>query len=299
MALYFAYGSNLDQQDFERWCEERGHGYGLLDDVVGPAVLDDWALVFGRESKRKGGGVLDIWPRLGHQVPGVVFEVDKEALAALDKKEGHPNHYVRREVVVEHAGRELKCITYVGTPPGTRLFVPTASYLDIVRLGYDRFGLDPAPLELAASDHVSGVPAAFTGDLFVYGSLMVGERLHHYIEELGPKSITPASVTGRLYDLGTFPGLSLEGDATIRGERLRFDDIDRALRVLDGVEGYYGRGAKNNLYQRKVVELTDDPASGDPLPGPGRAWTYVYVGPDEGVPIPSGDWRRWRVQDGR
>jgi gamma-glutamylcyclotransferase (GGCT)/AIG2-like uncharacterized protein YtfP len=288
MALYFAYGSNLEQQDFERWCEKRGHGYGLLDDVVGPAVLDDWALVFGRDGMGRGGGVLDLWPRKGYRVPGVVFEVDRVALAALDKKEGHPNHYERRQVVVEVAGRELECITYVGARAGTKHLAPSASYLDIVRLGYERFGLDTEPLELAARAHLTGTLEAQTPDLFVYGTLQVGERLHHYIEGLGPTATTASSVKGRLFDLGSYPGLSLDGDATISGERLRFEDIHAALTVLDEVEGCYGPGAANNLYKRKVVELSDGPA-----------WTYVYVGPDEGVPIPSGDWRRWRANDGR
>lgn len=286
-AHYFAYGSNLERTDFERWCEEKGFRSGLLDDVIGQAVLDDWALVFGRHGKSRGGGVLDLWPKRGYRVPGVVFEVDDETFAALDRKEGHPHTYARREVVVDLGGRDVVCQTYVGAVPGTKHLAPSPVYLDIVRLGYERHGLDPTPLEHAAAAHREGL-APVTGDLFVYGTLLEGERLHSYVADLAPIAITPATVRGRLFDLGNYPGLSLDGDVQVRGERVQFRDIDTALKVLDEVEGFYGRGAAGNLYERRVVELDGAPA-----------WTYVYVGPDDGVPIPRGDWRRWRGHDGR
>lgn len=285
--LYFAYGSNLEYQDFDRWCLRHGHASGLLEDVVGPAALDDWALVFGRWSTSRGGGVLDLRPRPGFRVPGVVFEIDEEALAALDQKEGHPLHYERREVIVDMGGKDLVCQVYVGDTTSATHYAPSATYLDVVRYGYQRFGLDTAALEAAARAHEQGLAAAIDS-LFVYGSLLVGERLHHYVRDLAPLSIEPASIRGRLFDLGSYPGLMLDGGALVRGERVRFGDIAAALTILDEVEGFHGRGARDNLYERRVVELEAGPA-----------WTYLYAGPDEGVPIPSGEWRRWRGQDGR
>jgi gamma-glutamylcyclotransferase (GGCT)/AIG2-like uncharacterized protein YtfP len=285
--LYFAYGSNLERDDFDRWCERHGHASGLLDDVVGPAALDDWALVFGRMSRSRGGGVLDLRPRPGFRTPGVVFDIEDEALAALDQKEGHPHAYERREVVVDMGGKDLECVTYIGDTSSLTHHVPSATYLDIVRYGYQRFGLDTAALEAAARAHEVGLVAAIDS-LFVYGSLLVGERLHHYVSELGPLSIEPATIRGRLFDLGSYPGLMLDGGALVRGERVRFADISKALTILDEVEGFHGRNVRDNLYERRVVDLDGGPA-----------WTYLYAGPDEGVPIPSGEWRRWRGQDGR
>lgn len=283
--LYFGYGSNLDRDDFERWCEVNGFDDGLLDEVLGPAVLYDWALVFGRHSKGRGGGVLDIWPRLGHGVPGVVFEVDDEALDALDQKEGHPSAYERREVVVELGGRDLRCLTYVVRERSTRHFEPATAYLDLVRRGYDRHGLDPAPLEAAALGHRTGAlgPPASSA-LFVYGSLMQGEALAGHIEALAPVSVSPASLRGRLFELGSYPGLALDGVSTVMGERVVFQDVGAALERLDHVEGFYGHGEADNLYTRRLVDIGGEPT-----------WVYVYAGRDEGAPIPHGDWRRWRL----
>lgn len=285
--LYFAYGSNLERDDLDRWCQRHGHSTGLLEDVVGPASLDDWALVFGRMSRSRGGGVLDLRPRPGFRVPGVVFDIDEDALAALDEKEGHPHAYERREVIVDMGGKDLVCETYIGDTTSLTHHAPSATYLDVVRFGYQRFGLDTAALEAAARAREVGLIAAIDS-LFVYGSLLVGERLHHYVVEQGALSIEPATLRGRLFDLGSYPGLALDGGALVRGECVRFGDISKALTVLDEVEGFHGRGARDNLYERRVVELESGPA-----------WTYVYAGPDEGVPIPSGEWRRWRGQDGR
>jgi len=284
--LYFGYGSNLEHDDFERWCESHGFGDGHLDDVVGVAALNDWALVFGRHSVYRGGGVLDVWPRLGHAVPGVLFGVDKEGFAALAAKEGAPSVYRREKVIVEYAGRDIEAWTYVVASPLKKVYSPAVGYLDIVRLGYERHGLDGAVLEAAAAGARAGVVGPpVSSSLFVYGTLLSGERLNSYIDELNPVSVEPATLTGRLFDLGTYPGLALDGDVAVQGERITFRDISEALRVLDRVEGFEGSGHRHNLYVRRLVTIGGEPT-----------WTYLYVGGDEGIPIPHGDWRRWRTR---
>lgn len=284
--LYFGYGSNLERDDFERWCERKEFGDGHLDDVVGVAALNDWALVFGRFSRGRNGGVLDVWPRLGYAVPGVLFEVDEEGFEALDAKEGAPAVYRREKVIVEYAGRDVEAWTYVVASPSQKVYAPALGYVDIVRLGYERYGLDGAVLEAAAKGAREGVIGPpVSASLFVYGTLQGGERLSNYIDELKPVSITLATLTGRLFDLGTYPGLALDGDVAIQGECLTFRDISEALRVLDRVEGFEGYGERNNLYVRRLVTIGGEPT-----------WTYLYVGGDEGIPIPHGDWQRWRTR---
>jgi len=284
--LYFGYGSNLERDDFDRWCERHDFGDGHLDDVVGVAALLDWALVFGRHSRSRGGGVLDVWPRRGHAVPGVLFEVDAEGFGALDAKEGAPHAYKREKVVVEHNGRDVEAWTYVVAQSNRTLYAPALGYLDVVRLGYQRHGLDTAVLEAAGAggrEGVVGLPVS--ASLFVYGTLLSGERLSSHIDELRPISVKPATLTARLFDLGQYPGLTLDGDVPVQGECVTFRDIDEALSILDRVEGFGGFGQRHNLYERRLVSIDGVPT-----------WTYLYVGDDEGTPIPHGDWRRWRTR---
>ena len=75
--LYFAYGSNLNINDFEQWCLSRGYPAGLLT-PVGRASLRDFELSFGYHSSSREGGVLDIREGRGRLVPGVIFEVAVE-----------------------------------------------------------------------------------------------------------------------------------------------------------------------------------------------------------------------------
>jgi hypothetical protein len=97
--LYFAYGSNLNQQDFDDWCSRRGFSKGLLR-FHSKANLPDFDLAFSYRSATRNGGVLDIKPRTGQLVPGVLFEIDDEGWDALDAKEGAPSVYKRFTVQV-------------------------------------------------------------------------------------------------------------------------------------------------------------------------------------------------------
>ncbi|GAB6936033.1 gamma-glutamylcyclotransferase [Calditerricola yamamurae] len=90
MALYFAYGSCMNQADLAR-SEPRAV-------YVGPAVLRNFRLAFSRYSFSRGGGVADIVRALGEWVEGVLYEVPDFEL--LDRREGAPLFYRRRRVRV-------------------------------------------------------------------------------------------------------------------------------------------------------------------------------------------------------
>ena len=98
--LYFGYGSNLDHEDWSGWCEDRDlDPSGLVE--LGPAWLPDFDMKFHYYSNGREGGAADVvYAGPGHAVPGALFEMDEKAHKAMDRKEGHPNYYERRDVNV-------------------------------------------------------------------------------------------------------------------------------------------------------------------------------------------------------
>lgn len=112
--------------------------------------------------------------------------------------------------------------------------------------------------------------------LFTYGTLMRGFRLHHLLDGRA-LLVGPGQVTGRIIDLGSYPGAVADRDGALRGEVYRVTEPALWSR-LDSVEG-------PQYHRREVAVRTED----------GRemaAWIYWYIGPlDRGVPIPGGDYR--------
>lgn len=149
---YFAYGSNLDADDLRGYCERHGYPPDLLARRVGVGVLADHELAFGRYSRARMGGVLDLWPREGAEVHGVLFEVDERVIAMLDAKEGHPHAYSRTSVRVRIEGREVEALAYLSRAEVPRLVRPSAAYASIVRRGYQTHGLPLAPLDRALAE---------------------------------------------------------------------------------------------------------------------------------------------------
>jgi gamma-glutamylcyclotransferase (GGCT)/AIG2-like uncharacterized protein YtfP len=122
--------------------------------------------------------------------------------------------------------------------------------------------------------------------VFVYGTLKRGFSRFR----LAPlvrlrRRVEPAELPGTLYDLGTYPGLRLEGEGNVYGEIHLFSDIEQALRVLDMVEGY--REGRPSLFQRVLVEARDRRGRRRPC------WAYVYAKPvDDSRRLVSGLWDR-------
>jgi len=131
---YLAYGSNLNVTQMEMRCPTAR--------ILGTAVLRDWRLAF-RGSK--AGAYLTIEPHTGEEVPVAVWEVQEEDVRQLDRYEGWPALYEKRELWVTYRGiatnqrRTVQAFAYVMTgnrPAG----VPSNSYVRTCMEGYDYFG---------------------------------------------------------------------------------------------------------------------------------------------------------------
>ena len=98
--------------------------------------------------------------------------------------------------------------------------------------------------------------------MFVYGTLKEGRPLDRSLFAETRKSVREAAITGKIYNLGSYPGIRLEGDEEVHGEvhEFRAKDMATILSIMDSIEGYReGRDEKQNLYNRRsVTAVTKD-----------------------------------------
>jgi len=288
--LVFAFGSNLDPASWQAYCRARG---GDPDDLAfqGRAWLPDHRLRYHYRSARNRGGALDVVPWVGDAVAGALFRVRGEGWALLDHKEGHPARYAREPVwVVDDRGRPRRAWTYRVTE-GRRegsFVAPTALYAARVRRGLRASGHGDAALAVADAA-AQGRPRPLVEGVFVYGTLLRGERAADRIARHRPAAVVPARVRGRLLDLGAYPGLDAAADADgpgAHGELVRFTDVRAALATLDPYEDFRAHGDPANLYHRMVVVAE----TGDGARVP--AWGYALARPPADAPVVAGG--RWR-----
>jgi gamma-glutamylcyclotransferase (GGCT)/AIG2-like uncharacterized protein YtfP len=120
--------------------------------------------------------------------------------------------------------------------------------------------------------------------IFVYGSLMRGLDLHHYMRTGTFEG--EGSTEGTLVSLGRYPGL-VDGPGRVRGELYSFPDLAAALDVLDDLEEYDAADPEDSLYLRVARPVKRD----DGIVA--IAWLYRYNGATAGhVRVAGGDWRR-------
>jgi len=282
LVLYFAYGSNLDADNWTLWCERRGYEPASLE-PLGPAWLPDHELAFHYESRLRGGGALNILPRHRTTIPGALFRVhDWEG---LDAKEGVAGEYYRRVPVtaLTSDGRAHAAITYRVCDRRVGDFVaPGPEYREMVIRGLSRFGHSSDGFLAAAS----GTPAPATPSaIFTYGTLMRGERSHDLLAPWVRRSLGTAQVTGAsLVHIDWYPGLVLSDQGMVHGEVYELESIDTTLQELDAYEDFFGYERDDSLYRRSLVVAATST-------GPRLAWTYVYLGDASAFPsISSGRW---------
>lgn len=140
MENYFAYGSNMNQVDLDKWCEEKGYPKIRFQSWQ-RAVLDGYKLDFTHYSGRRKGGTADVTCP-GEFVEGVLFEASEEVMRLLDEKEGKEAGVSKRisvKVKLED-GKETKAITYQVCNPEP-FQAPHRDYLRVIIDGARVYGL--------------------------------------------------------------------------------------------------------------------------------------------------------------
>ena len=108
---YFAYGSNIDEDQMLSRCP-----YSMK---VYKGFLKGHKLFASHNSKYWKGGVFSIKEQENSMVYGIIYEITPEDLENLDRYEGYPTVYDRKEmeidVLVGKNGKKktLNCITYI------------------------------------------------------------------------------------------------------------------------------------------------------------------------------------------
>lgn len=281
--LYFAYGSNLDADNWEAWCASRGYDAASIA-PLGPAWLPDHELAFHYRSRLRSGGALDLRERLGSTIAGALFRVhDWEG---LDAKEGVSGGYYRRiEVTALTAdGHAHRATTYrvCDQRVSSDFIAPEPEYCEAVMRGLSRFGHSPEGF-LSAARGETGDPMPST--IFAYGTLMSGQARHDLLASKIRRSHGAAHVTGAsLIEIDWYPGLVLSDGGMVHGELYEVDDIAATLGELDDYEDFLGYEGHDSLYRRSLVRAVTPVVST-------LAWTYVYLGEPAGARrVPEGRW---------
>lgn len=134
--LYLAYGSNLNIVQMIIRCPDAK--------FYGTAEINDYELLF---KGSKTGAYLTIERRKGSNVPVGVWAVTERDINALDRYEGFPAFYYKKEFRQQIWGRDSEdlgvrdCFAYI-MHEDRRIGIPSPVYINTCREGYKDFGFD-------------------------------------------------------------------------------------------------------------------------------------------------------------
>ena len=133
---YIAYGSNLNVKQMKMRCP------GAT--IIGTTKLKDYELLF---KGSKTGSYLTIEKKEGSTVPVVIWGVSESDEKSLDRYEGYPIFYYKKEMKLQYKGirtgkrRTVNAFVYImheENPVG----VPSIYYMKTCIDGYDTFYFD-------------------------------------------------------------------------------------------------------------------------------------------------------------
>ena len=133
---YIAYGSNLNIPQMRMRCPGAR--------IIGTSVIEDYQLLF---KGSKTGSYLTIEPMEGSEVPVVIWEVTETDEKALDRYEGYPNFYYKKEMTLDIKGirtgkvRRRDAFVYI-MHEERELGIPSWYYVNTCLDGYRAFGFD-------------------------------------------------------------------------------------------------------------------------------------------------------------
>lgn len=132
---YIAYGSNLHIGQMAYRCPNAT--------IVGTSELKDWRLMF---KGSKSGNYATIEPCIGETVPILVWSITKSDERSLDRYEGFPTFYFKKDLPVVVDGQTIEAMVYLMRLDAT-VGYPSKSYIDTLKHGYIDFDFDMGILQ--------------------------------------------------------------------------------------------------------------------------------------------------------
>lgn len=135
--LYIAYGSNMDEGQMAYRCPTAR--------LLGAAEVEGYRLLF------KGsltGAYATIEPQEGGRVPVLLWEIGEADEASLDRYEGYPSFYYKKDLTVRLDGQEVTAMAYI-MDERRRLGRPSGAYYGVLERAYGKFGFPMETLRAA------------------------------------------------------------------------------------------------------------------------------------------------------
>lgn len=126
--LYIAYGSNMDEKQMAKRCPTAR--------LLGTSEIKDYRLLF---KGSKTGAYATIEAQKGGRVPVLIWEIGEQDERNLDRYEGYPVFYHKKEIEVQLVGERKNAMAYVMDEDG-ELGVPSARYYNVLENAYWKFG---------------------------------------------------------------------------------------------------------------------------------------------------------------
>lgn len=143
--IYVAYGSNMDEGQMAYRCPDAK--------IIGKGKVKNFRLMFKGTLPES---YATIEPEEGLSVPVILWEISAEDERRLDRYEGFPNFYYKRDLTVETSEGEVVGMAYI-MHEKNRLNPPCDHYYAAIYKAYEKFGFDIKILEeaLQFSDRIN------------------------------------------------------------------------------------------------------------------------------------------------
>lgn len=144
--IYIAYGSNMHLGQMAHRCPDAK--------LLGTSQIEGYALEFHGGN---GSAVATIVPREDSRVPVVLWEISEHDERNLDRYEGFPRLYFKKDFRVYLGKRKVNAFAYIMSS-GYEVGIPSECYYNTILEGYTDNDIDTKPLFaalFAAREHCS------------------------------------------------------------------------------------------------------------------------------------------------
>lgn len=141
--LYIAYGSNMDARQMAFRCPTAK--------LIGPSEVEGYRLLF---KGSQTGAYATIEQAAGYKVPVLVWEISSTDECSLDRYEGFPTFYYKKDLTVSINGKRERAMAYIMDE--TRLLgEPSYGYYKVIEDAYLKYQFDINILEKALEDTIA------------------------------------------------------------------------------------------------------------------------------------------------